>query len=680
MRKGFGLLLCAALGLAAGGATCFDRTSNEKRVAALRQFTSAQQLRTYFAEQAIARRSSSYGRIGGPVPFFMAPMSPVAEATGGGAGADDANSTGGDSYSSTNVQEPGVDEADVARTDGRYIYLLKNDSLRIVSARPADALEQLSKVDVPTYADSLYVRGERVIVVSHQFWVYYFGDGGIVPVVETAASTEPGSGGGGTASSGDAAPSAPADATDTVDSTDGIQSKPPTNLTIVTVINAADPRNPTVEATLTLEGDLITSRMIDNKLHVILTLLPNLPVEPTTLNIRNMSVEDWIPDYEITGADGRVVAAGDAVDWRNCYYPANADGYGTTQIITIDVDNPTAIFDSTAIVADAGTIYASTNALYVTDTEYDTEGYWRPNTVVHKLALTDEGTEYEASGLVPGHLLNQYSLGEYGGHLRVATTVRDGDVFNGSESNAVYVLGAGAEAGKMDVVGRIENIAPGEQIYSARFIGARGYLVTFRRVDPLFTLDLADPTAPQVVGELKVPGYSEYIHPLGDTHLLTIGRDVDDSGSFPTVGGVQLSLFDVSDFANPRLVDSAIIGSSGTYSEAEYNPKAFNYYAEKGVLGIPIITWGGLVGADAGVRSTTSRGVVIYRVSTDTGFTSLGQIATSGPAGSDDTGQWDVYIRAMFIGDDAYAVTNNEVESAAIETPGTAVGSLALPE
>ena len=137
----------------------------------------------------------------------------------------------------------------------------------------------------------------------------------------------------------------------------------------------------------------------------------------------------------------------------------------------------------------------------------------------------------------------------------------------------------GEEDGELVIFGRLEGIAPGEQIYSARFIGSRGFLVTFKKVDPLFTFDLTDPADPQVVGELKVPGYSDYIHPLGENHLLTIGKYAVEDGDMVWYQGVQISVFDVTDFADPVQVDVEIVGDRGTESEALENPHAFNYFA-----------------------------------------------------------------------------------------------------
>ena len=228
--------------------------------------------------------------------------------------------------------------------------------------------------------------------------------------------------------------------------------------------------------------------------------------------------------------------------------------------------------------------------------------------------------------------------------------------------------------GKLDIIGNLKDLAPGEEIYAARFMGTRGYLVTFVTIDPLFTLDLSDPTDPKVAGELKVPGYSEYIHPYGENHLLTIGKDALDVEGNAWYQGVQLSIFDISNFSEPRLLHTARIGDRGTTSEALGNHKAFTFWEEYGLLAIPIDLyehqnlpteypwqWGTL----------TYKGLYVYRVGIEGGFEYLGRIATL--SGLEQ--YWYAYgnyTRGIFIDDRVYAVTSEAVRSAQVEDiPGS---------
>ena len=289
-----------------------------------------------------------------------------------------------------------------------------------------------------------------------------------------------------------------------------------------------------------------------------------------------------------------------------------------------------------------------------------------------------------ATGSVPGRVLNQFSMDEHAGHLRVATTTVDPREFRFTPENNVFVLAE--TGGELEIVGSVTNLAPGETIRSARFLGDRGYLVTFEQIDPLFTLDLSDPADPKVIGELKVPGFSTFIVPIDRNHLLTVGQFIPEVAPF-FPRGVQLSIFDVTQFDQPRLAALAVLGEgTGASSEALHNPKAFTYFAERGLIALPVsifdnpvffndfidvgpVVEGG-TGTDTGmavdepvaVTAPEVRGgfdgVVIFSVNVDTGFEELGRISTR----FDDAGFFfDSFTRGLFIGDNAFAVTNNGI-------------------
>jgi uncharacterized secreted protein with C-terminal beta-propeller domain len=199
--------------------------------------------------------------------------------------------------------------------------------------------------------------------------------------------------------------------------------------------------------------------------------------------------------------------------------------------------------------------------------------------------LSDGKIAFAGQGVVPGHILNQFSMDEYNGNFRIATTV--GEVWNqeNQSKNNVYVLNK-----DMNLVGSLEGLAPGEKIYSARFMGERAYVVTFKKVDPLFVLDMKDATNPRVLGKLKIPGYSDYLHPYDETHIIGIGKDTVESGygTFAWYQGMKMAIFDVTDVTNPKEMFKTIIGDRGTNSEALNDHKAFLFDKEKGLLVIPI--------------------------------------------------------------------------------------------
>jgi uncharacterized secreted protein with C-terminal beta-propeller domain len=198
--------------------------------------------------------------------------------------------------------------------------------------------------------------------------------------------------------------------------------------------------------------------------------------------------------------------------------------------------------------------------------------------------------EYLVAGDVPGHILNQFSMDEYNGNFRIATTT--GEVWNGNSLNHVYILDS-----DLKIIGKIEDLAQGEKIYSVRFIGNRGYIVTFKKVDPLFVIDLSSPENPKVLGYLKIPGYSDYLHPYDENHVIGIGKDAIDASEYEKAGrnldfawyqGVKIALFDITDVENPVEKSKFIIGDRGTDSPALYDHKAFLFDKEKGILVIPI--------------------------------------------------------------------------------------------
>jgi hypothetical protein len=380
-----------------------------------------------------------------------------------------------------------------------------------------------------------------------------------------------------------------------------------------------------------------------------------------------------IPDIRTTSSDrANLFTCGELMQ------PGARAGLGVLSVLAFEPDSP----DPTGVglLADGWQIYGSSNSLYVAqDSRWwyfagaeDTE----TTTHLHKFALNDGSPDYQASGEVHGWLLDQFSMSEHDGYLRVATTdesrfgfgsdvatgggavgsgtIEAGDAVSpaeepdsepaeggGSEgssggedkdlldlredptvqANNVFVLEQ--TGSRLVVVGGVRGIAPGEQIYAVRFMADRGYVVTYRQVDPLFTVDLSTPTAPAMRGELHIPGYSGYLHPFGDDHLIGIGRDGTDEGQ---VLGTQISLFDISDDDNPTRVDTFNLPyGDGTYSwsEAEHDHHAFNFYESHNLLAIPVTL------EDYGWEDDTYShfsGIVVFEVTED-GISEHGRVS-----------------------------------------------------
>jgi uncharacterized secreted protein with C-terminal beta-propeller domain len=264
-----------------------------------------------------------------------------------------------------------------------------------------------------------------------------------------------------------------------------------------------------------------------------------------------------------------------------------------------------------------GQVYASTDSIYVTAPYYSwtNQGYADYGTQIHKFSIaTDSGKPaYIASGKVDGTILNQFSMSEWKGDLRVATTDWN---WNGAseQHNNLFVMRAKGK--KLSVIGSIKGIAKNEQIYAGRMFGDKGYLVTFRQTDPLFTLDLSDPTNPRVAGELKVNGFSSYIHPMGDDLLLTIGQDATDEGR---VTGMHLQVFDVSNPAKPTRKFHEKVATESTYSwsAAQHDHHAFTYDPVTGTLAIPVQEY---------QSNAYYSGLFVYDVDKKDGFELLGKV------------------------------------------------------
>lgn len=618
-----------------------------------------------------------------------APPSPSEPTDSGGGEGGDADSLD-TAFSETTIQEEGVDEADVVKTDGTNLYIISGETLRIVRASPPQELAVSGEVLLEGYGREIYLHNQKVVTITETYGGFMFLDYAVVGSEQTEG----------------------ADDGMTITTVE-IEYQYERPKTIVTIVDVSTPGSPAVVSSTSFDGSTTSSRMIGGVLHLVLAtyqedyydILPMLGNDDAL--IEPADAPALLPGFERVDGDG-TAESGAVVTWQETYRPTDPDGFGVVTVISMDADNGSE-FKAVGVVAEPGLIYSSLDALYLTDTEYDWERNARETTDVYKLAYTDDGPTPVAVGTVPGRILNQYSMGEYDGYLRVATTSGGWE----EPKNNVYVLDE--IDGKLEVVGSIEAIAAGEEIKAARFVGSRGFVVTFEQIDPLHTLDLSDPTAPVVVGELEVPGYSTFIVPMDADHLLTVGQYIPEDMWFDW--GVQLSIFDISDFANPVLQHLEVIGEEGgAYSEALYDPKAFTYFAEADLVALPVSMYGydrmwetdwDSAPAPGETETTTADvddeedeavqdepaapptepddgdlppdepiimpepvssegfdGLIVYRVSVDEGFTELGRLSTCFTTSSWDC--WSSFIRGVFIGDDVFAVTDRGVRAAPV--------------
>ncbi len=716
--------------------------------AQLKRFTSEQDLAKYLTDQVAKRNQrvqletffrgevafdavSADGQGGAGGDVSLAPSAPGGETVA-------VNSASGDeSFSGTTIQEVGVDESDVVKTDGTNFYLISDNKLRIIQATPPEAMAELASVDLEGYGQELYLLDNRVVALTQTF-------GGFIIIDDFNFQVD------GSVSS-EAQPPTQVDDVDTSLSVIGIQGRmtspdllPTPSFerpkTFVTVIDITDPSSPAMVSKTIYDGSMSSSRMIDGTLHVVVSNFQSYYVDVFPELGRagfNATVSDpnfVLPRFEQTIGDGPATE-GPLVTWQELYRPTDPDGFGVVAVVSMDVAGDSS-FKAVGVIAEPGLIYSSRKALYLTDTNYTFDNVQRETTDIYKFAYGDGAAKPVAVGTIKGRIINQYAMGEQDDNLRVASTLSATFGVTGqtaASSNSVYVLSD--MEGALQTVGQLEGIASGETIQSARFLGSRGYLVTFRRVDPFFTLDLSDPTNPQMIGELKVPGFSTFIVPMDENHLLTVGQYIPEEGLFGP-WGVQLSIFDVTDFANPTLSFQAIIGDqTGASSEALSNPKAFTYFAEQDLVALPISIFNGPVfldgpfigdgvdggvdiGVDIGVGGGSGssegpvatvddpvsaepaqvasdpvnggegvslespildqgfEGLVVFRATAEDGFEELGRVSTRFKT---EGFFYSSYTRGIFIDDNVFAVTDRGVHGSDLADLSSIEYELYLP-
>ena len=501
-------------------------------------------------------------------------------------------------YSTTNIQVAGVDEADVVKTDGNYIYLTRLDTVYIIKAYPAQDASLVAKIHFSSEVGDLFIAGDKLVVFIH-------GYGAISPM-----------------------------------GVKGGVYRPYSEKTEIYFYDVSDRVNPVLERTYSAEGGYLATRMIGNFVYV---------VSQKGAWLYEGILE--LPAYTENGVVYQVAA-------QSIYYYNGTDpSYAYTTIASINTQDSTyPIQSETFLLGSSSTIYCSANYLYLT-----TGGY--KETGVHKIKLDNGKIEGVADGNVPGWVLNQFSMDESNGYFRIATTT--GYAWGqGSSKNNIYVLDT-----EMKIVGRLEDLAPGEQIYSARFMGNRLYLVTFKKVDPLFVIDLSQPTAPRVLGKLKIPGYSNYLHPYDENHVIGLGKEAIDSeqGNFAWYQGVKLSLFDVTNVSAPVEVAKLEIGNRGTDSPALYDHKAFLFSKEKNLLVIPILE--AKVNAASAQANTYGdyvyQGAYVFQIDAQ-GITLRGRITHLQGDELLKSGYWfdsdySVY-RSLYIGNNLYTISGKMVK------------------
>lgn len=655
------------------------QTLSEKisKQSVLQKFSSPKEMKAFFENRAGAS-STSYSLNRAESMAF-----------GLGAGSKDAAQPtvgfgGGGGFSATNIQVAGVDEADIVKTDGNFIYAVTGKNLVIASSDDPASAAIVSTTVLASRPQEIYVTGDKLVVFGFDESVYA-GDGRamIYPVNPRV---------------------------------------------FLMVYDISDRAAPKVLKSLSFEGSYTASRMIGQRLYFITTTYNYYPFDDAAIEKLMSSGDVFYIDtpsaYNATTVSVVNLDSLEAAPAASIYLmPAGESVYASTENLYLTYTKYLSDYELRMTVAremmfsrlsdrerarinqinsiDGAILSDDEKAAKINQvievyinrlpneqrdsilTELNQEFTRRyealykqlETTVVHKIAFDGDKLAYRGSGEVSGRVLNQFSMDEFKGNFRIATTrgqsffmpfpiIAEKMIAIPAEQrpsyNNVFVLDA-----DMKQIGALEDLAKGERIYSARFMGERAYVVTFKQTDPLFVIDLSVPSAPRVAGELKIPGFSSYLHPYNENVLIGIGKEAEDRGDQGVdTKGLKVSLFDVSDMSAPKEIANLQIGGRGSDSSVLYDHKAFLFSAEKNLLVIPAT----LTGANSTNYNVEFQGALVLRISPT-------EIIERGRIGHDST----ISIqRSLYIGDTLYTVSPNFIQSNRLDTLAI-IKKIALP-
>lgn len=504
-------------------------------------------------------------------------------------------------YSETNVQVKGVDEADIVKTDGKYIYYVTQEKVYIINS---ESLKIEGKISYDTknifYPSELYIYKNKIVVL---------GTGHDESKQETETERE-------------------------VNSFTEYDYVPyyRDSQTKAIVYDITDKSDPKEDRAITIDGEYKTSRMIEDNVYFISSK------GQYYYDLAKIEDDEIMPLIKDTANGERRL---------ECTEIAYFKGTKNNSFMTVagfNINNKEKVNTENFFGA-SEEIYANQNNLYITQTEHKyVFGQEKSTSKIYKFNLEKTAINLQAQTEVKGYLNDQFSMDEYNGKLRIATTKG----YDTTSNNQLFILDE-----NLNEIGKIEDLAKGEKIYSVRFVGKIGYIVTFEQIDPLFVIDLSDPTNPQVKGELKIPGYSSYLHPYDETHIIGIGYNTKSNGyGGVTNDNMKMSMFDVSDVTNPKEMFSIDIGSGYTTSEIIYNHKALFYSKDKNLIGFPVETYGN------SKRNTYTNSFRIYKIDLEKGFEEYGKIDADN---SENKKYFDSMRRAIYISDVLYVLSDENI-------------------
>ena len=511
--------------------------------------------------------------------------------------------------SETNTQVANVDEADIVKTDGEYIYYIVQNNLIIVKAQNLEIVKEVSfKSDSSNKTINvreMFLYDNKLVVISNKM--------------------------DGTGSNFTSEYKSMCYDVAFIGKT----------YTVATVYDITDKTDVKIVREVEVEGNYLSARMIEDNVY----LAANKYLYLYNTKWEEMNEDEIRPYFKDTATSTDYKC----INYKDMYYSPESEETNYLNIVGFSVKNNRDANVRT-ILGSGDDIYMSEENLYVANCVYDFNNKAsKDKTKIYKFELNRTNIKCVATGEVDGTIINQFAMDEKDGYFRIATTLNSAITQN--KYNNVYVLN-----NELKTVGKLENLAKGERIYSVRFMGNRVYMVTFKQVDPLFVIDLANPTNPKVLGELKIPGFSEYLHPYDETHIIGFGKDTKETSTGATITGMKMALFDVSNPNEPKQMYTIKVGDKYSYSELSYNHKAFLFSKEKNIIAFPI--------SKNESYNMYFRGAVVYGLTLDKGFELKGEIKND-PSNVNYVNNVD---RIIYIGNTLYTVSSQLIKAVDMST------------
>lgn len=560
------------------------------------------------------------------------------------------------SHSDTNIQVAGVDESDSVKVaDDGYIYQIHNNQIRVIKGFPIVELSETATIkfaDENFYPTGIYVQNGKLVVLGSTWKMLN------TPQVQPVVSSKMAMPIGGIWWGGYI---------------------PQTSQTRAFIFDMSDHANPKSVRDVAIDGDYLDSRRIGDVLYFVARTYPRYYMMGS--NVKNaflMKTTEMLPTIIDTKKGKTATRTMSVTDLS--YLPDFVEP-DYVVVATLNLQNPDKALTTKAYLGAGELVYSSLNNLYLSASKYNFDNSTADaipqdivSTQIYKFNIDKGAVNFAAVGQVPGTALNRFSMDEHGDYFRIATTTQNWANGTNTSTNALFVLDK-----TMQTVGELENLAQGERIYSTRFMGNRCYIVTFKQVDPLFAIDLSVPEKPFVAGELKIPGYSEYLHPYDENHLIGFGHDATTynygHGDVSIPLGLKMALFDVSDMNSPQELYSVKIGDKGTNTPLTYDAKSLYWDAEKKLFGFPVDLHELPKGSDSANPSVYGnsvwQGAYIYEVTPEKGFNlkaKLSQIpADVSPVKYEYGSYWDFDATNLFVDrilrieNNLYTLSNNQL-------------------